>query len=229
MREHSIREKALALRRAGYSYSYIASQTNLSKSTLSGWLAHVPYTPNKETISVIGKARAASGRKKAQIKLDSILLANREAIDEIVSVNKRDLFMFGLGLYLGEGSKTHDIVRITNSDPQVLHLAIIWFQSLGVPKENFVIRLHLYPDSNIEESLQFWSLATGLEKEQFKKPHVDLRTNKKANKLGKLPYGTAHLGVKAIGDQKLGSFLARKIQAWTTEVAKQCGCSTAVE
>src|SRR3989344_2733569 len=60
MHAPTIREKVLDLRSAGYSYTYISAHTGISKSTLSGWLGHVPYIPNAETVLKIGKARAAS-------------------------------------------------------------------------------------------------------------------------------------------------------------------------
>jgi lambda repressor-like predicted transcriptional regulator len=46
------KEKALELRKAGFSYSYISAKTGLSKSTLSYQLAQVPYTPNKKTLKL---------------------------------------------------------------------------------------------------------------------------------------------------------------------------------
>lgn len=217
----SVKEKALALRTAGYSYSYISEQTGLSKSTLSGWLGRVPYIPNTKTINDIGKALAASIQKNTQKRLRSYALAQQEAEQEIEKVSHRDIFMFGLGLYLGEGSKTHDLVRVVNSDPRVIRLAIKWFKAVGLSEKNLNIRLHLYPDSNIEESTLFWISKTGLSREQFMKPQIDWRKNKKAYKLGKLPYGTAHVGVRSLGEKRHGVFLSRKIAAWIDEVDKR--------
>ena len=221
MHKIPVREKVFQLRGAGYSYSYIASQTGLSKSTLSDWLAEVPYRPNRYTLNTIGKARAASGEVMAQIRQRSILKAKQEAKSEIGTLNKRDLFMFGLGLYLGEGSKTDDIVRVVNSDIGVIRLAIAWFKSLGVLRHQFGVTLHLYPDSNVEKCLQFWSEATTIPLGQFAKPQIDRRRNKKAYKAGKLPYGTAHLGVKSGGRKEFGAFFSRKILGWIDSAMKK--------
>lgn len=223
-----LKDKALFLRKEGYSYKHIAEKTGFSKSTLSDWLGALPYTPNVYTISVIGKARAASGAKKSEIKRASIKAARQEAIKQLGRVTQRDLYMFGLGLYLGEGSKTNSIVRVVNSDPQVIQLAISWFVSQGIPKKNFFVTLHVYPDSNAEDSLRFWSKITTLPRHQFGKIQVDRRSNKKTSNLGKLPYGTAHMTVRSGGDKKLGAFLARKIQASVDEIAKQRGCGLPV-
>ena len=90
---NTIREEVFNLRKEGHSYNYISQKTGMSKSTLSGWLSSIPYTPNKITIERIGKARAASGRVKAKIKLESMKRAGREAKKEIGELTKRDLFM----------------------------------------------------------------------------------------------------------------------------------------
>ncbi len=217
----SVRDKARALRSAGYSYSYIARETGLSKSTLSDWLGSVAYTPNQETVLAIGKALAASGQKIAQKRLETFVRAREEAKQEVGVLSERDIFMFGLGLYLGEGSKAQEQVRIVNSDPRVIRFAIAWFKSLGLEQKNFVMTLHLYPDSDIEKSIVYWEEITGIPRAQFLKVQIDWRKDKKAYKLGKLPHGTAHLGVRCLGEKKYGVFFSRKILAWIEQMAKQ--------
>lgn len=217
----STRERAIELRLAGYSYTYISLRTGLSKSTLSDWLCRIPYTPNTETTQTIGKALAASGSKIMKKKQENIQLARQEARSEVGEVLQRDLFMFGLGLYLGEGSKTNNITRIANSDPRVIKFAIAWFKALGLSTKNLRIRLHLYPDSDVEKSTEFWIDCTGLPREQFLKHQIDWRKNKKTYKLGKLPYGTAHIGVKSLGEKRHGVFLSRKILAWIEAMSEK--------
>lgn len=217
----SVKEKARSLRLAGYSYSYIASQTGLSKGTLSDWLARVPYTPNSETVQAIGRARAASGETIAKKRLETFTIAQQEAAEEIGAVSRRDLFMFGLGIYLGEGGKAQEQIRLVNSDPRVIRFAIAWFKSFGLGTRNLVIKLHLYPDSDIGKSIEYWERVTGIPRQQFLKAQIDWRKGKKAYKLGKLPYGTAHLGVRCLGDKKFGVFFSRKILAWIEEMTKR--------
>ena len=217
----TIREQVFKLRKEGHSYKYISEKTGVTKSTLSGWLSSVSYTPNRETIDRIGKARAASGHAKAKQKLESIKKAGEEARDDIGKVSKRDLFMLGIGLYIGEGTKTHGIVRVINSDPKIIKLAVKWFEEIcGLSRENFRIRLHLYPDNKIKECTRFWSQVSGIPLIQFQKTQIDRRKDKKMFKRGKLPYGTAHLAIKSNGKKEFGVFLARKINAWIGEVLK---------
>lgn len=218
--------QAINLRKEGYSYKYISGVLKVSKSTLSDWLADIPYTPNEETIKRIGAARAASGESKSKIKQASILKAALEARRELGKMSRRDLFMLGLGLYIGEGSKTAEITRFVNSDPAAVSLMVRWFtEALSLPKKNLRVRIHLYPDCDERRSLQYWSKITTIPISQFQKSSFDRRTDKKALKSGKLLHGTAHLSLNSLGEKKFGVFLFRKIAAWSELVlgTKQAG------
>jgi hypothetical protein len=212
------REKAIKLRTLGYAYSYISAQTGLSKSTLSYHLREVPYTPNSATIKSVGNARAESGRTKARQKKESFAEAKRVAKFDIGRVSNRDLFMLGLGLYIGEGSKTQDIIRVVNTDYRVINIFIRWLCSMGFTTKNFTVRIHLYPESNIREAQSFWSMKTGLPQGQFQKSCIDRRALKDRKRSGKHTHGTAHVTVRSNGNKSLGVTFSRRIGAWMEEV-----------
>jgi hypothetical protein len=212
------KKQALKLRESGYSYTYIQDKTKLSKSTLSYFLKDVPYKPNAFTLKTIGKARAKSGASKASTKLKSIADARKKALNDISSLSERDIFMLGIGLYIGEGSKTQSIVRVVNSDVRVINLFIRWLSSFDYPKENLSIRIHLYPDSNITEAESYWSLKTGLHPIQFQKACIDRRSQKNRKRSGSHLYGTAHVTVRSLGDIKFGVNFSRLIGAWMEKV-----------
>ena len=219
MDRKQLRDKAVALRKEGYSYTAISQKINVAKSTLSDWLSGVDYSPNKETLERIGKARIASNASKRRIKLESISSAKSQAETDIGSVSKRDLFMLGLGLYLGEGTKTHNMVRVINANPKMIALAIRWFKEIcGLEMSNFKIRLHLYPDNNVGECVRYWSSKTGVPEKIFYESHIDVRKDKKNFKRRKLPFGTAHLSVKSNGKKEFGVVLSRRIGAWVDKV-----------
>lgn len=213
MHEVSIRELAVGLRRQGYAYPYISTKTGISKSTLSGWLADVKYTPNSETIASFGKARARASEKRTLLRQEAMRNIRAEASTELGAISTRDLLMFGLGLYMGEGSKTNGIVNVANADPQVMKSVVAWFKILGVTNEQFSARIFLYPDNNLEKSLHFWSRTTSIPKAQFHKPYIDRRGDKKLKKQGKLPFGTLHVRVRSGGRKEFGVHFSRRIQA----------------
>jgi len=124
--------------------------------------------------------------------------------------------MLGLGLYIGEGDKSLSNTRIVNSNPDIMRFMIRWFtQALGLSVGNIRIRLHIYPDTDEEKSINFWSDALKIPRLQFQRSCIDIRTDKKPMKAGKLPYGTAHMSIKSLGEKRFGVFLARKIMAWS--------------
>lgn len=214
-----IKQKAVQLRKEGYSYNYIVKHVPVTKSTLSEWLHEIPFTPNQHTLDTIGKAHIASGVYKHGIKVKSLERAELQAQKDIGNLSDRDILMLGLGIYVGEGSKTDRITRIINSDPKIIRFAIKWFKTtFGVQMKQFKIRLHLYPDNNERESIEYWSKYTGIPMTQFFKPTIDRRTDKKMSNKNKLPFGTAHMSVKSFGDEKFGVYLHRLILAMINQV-----------
>ncbi|MFC1775571.1 hypothetical protein ACFLY0_01820 [Patescibacteria group bacterium] len=181
------------------------------------------------SICVLPNCRSGKFVTADQYCRDSFILlsgykctARKEAKKDIGRINNRDLFMLGLGLYIGEGAKTQSLIRMINANPDVIRLSIGWFKNVcGLSDENFSVAVHLYPDNNIKESLQYWSAVTNLPLRQFGKTQIDRRENKKMAKRGRLPHGTVHLTIKSCGNEKFGVFLSRKIQAWSDEVYSQ--------
>ncbi|QQR64678.1 helix-turn-helix transcriptional regulator [Candidatus Kaiserbacteria bacterium] len=214
----SAKDTAIKLRERGYSYTHIAKKTGLSVSTLSYHLSRIPYTPNKKTIAAIGKARSASLLTKSLAKKKTYEEARERAKKDIGIISFRDLFFLGLGTYIGEGSKTHDITRLVNSDYRVINLYIRWLESFGLDHTNFTIRIHLYPDSNIHESEEFWLKKTGFSRTQLQSVCIDKRVGKDRKRSGIHPYGTAHVTVHSRGNKAFGVMLARQIGAYMQEV-----------
>jgi transcriptional regulator with XRE-family HTH domain len=206
------KKKAIKLRKAGFSYNLILQQIPVSKSTLSYWLNQIPFTPNKEVLERVNSAflQTSISRQKQSQKISENI--SREADIAFSSLSERDLLLFGLGLYLGEGAKLLQRVRIINSDPQVIRFAVVWLKEVyKVPISHLSLTIHLYPDCNLSKSLAYWSDISGVPLSQFRKSQIDLRTNKSGKRHRKLPHGTAHLEVNGRGKKELGVQLFRKI------------------
>ena len=211
----SLKDRAVELRRRGWSYNVIADRLGVSKSALSDWLRKVPYTPNQAVIARIRAGPAKSAESKQRIRLQEITDLQVQAGREIGQLSRRDLWFLGLGLYLGEGSKLYEMVRVINSDPQIIKLSMRWFREVcGVPTANFSIAVHLYPDTPIKQAVQFWSRVTGVPQEQFERAQIDRREGKSARKQRFLPYGTAHIKIRSLGNRQLGVTLHRRIMGW---------------
>lgn len=217
-----IRQKAIRYRKAGYSYNLISKKMGLSKSTMSDWLRGVPFKPNQEVLKRINGAQMKSAETLAARRLKDISRMRSIAKKEIGTLSNRDLMMLGIGIYLGEGSKLHEYVRMINSDPDIIRLSIKWFKkACGLKNENFRPCIHLYPDVDINQALTYWSKITKIPKDRFGKVQVDIRTDKTKKKRGKLPYGTMHLYVNSCGKKELGRSLHRRIMGWIEAVHAQ--------
>jgi predicted transcriptional regulator len=222
MKSISLKEKAIKLRNRGDSYNMIAKDLGLSKSTISDWLREIPYQANGKVIERIGLARAKSAQNRHMVRINSIKEAKEIACQEMDRFEKRDLWFLGIGLYLGEGSKLHENVRLINSDPEIICLAVKWFKlACGLGSENLTIAVHIYPDVDEKTAKIYWSKITGIPLSQFRKTQVDERTNKTNKKKHKLLYGTAHLQIASRGERRFGVFLHRKIIGWIEEAIRR--------
>jgi hypothetical protein len=218
----TIKARALEYRKEGYSYNMISQRLGLAKSTLSDWLSDVPYIPNQEALERIQTGPSKSAQRSHAKRMEETKRAKDLARKELGALIKRDLWMIGIGLYLGEGTKSYDHVRIVNSDPGIIRLGIKWLtQICGVPTTHISLRIHAYPDTDTKETLQYWMKITRLPQGQFKKISIDKRTGKMAIKNRKLPHGTLHINVLARQKKEFGVFLHRRIMGWIEASLKQ--------
>ena len=199
----------------GWSYAIIGEKLRIGKGTLSDWLRDVPYSPNATVRKRIKEGPAKSAMLRNQSKRASIASARSTALKTIGQLSKRDLLLLGLGLYIGEGTKSCECVQFVNADPNVICLIMRWFREVcGVPLAHFAIAVHIYPDTDEQAALQFWSNITKIPLGQFRKTQRDARLNKSHKLKNKLPHGTALITVKSCGKIELGVGLHRKIMGW---------------
>lgn len=212
---NSLRTDAEKLRANGYSYSMISERLGVAKSTMSYWFKDKQFSPNPDALyrKQYGPIKSATQRHNQRVS--DIERLKKVGKNEVGKLSKRDLWMLGLGLYIGEGSKSIESIRVINSDPAVIVTAIKWFKEIcNLTNENINVRLHIYPDTDPKEAMKYWRSVTGLSTKNFYKSHVDFRQNKNASNRHKLPYGTAHVCIVSRGDPSKGVVLYRRIDGW---------------
>ncbi|MDO8470137.1 MAG: helix-turn-helix domain-containing protein [bacterium] len=192
------KQRALALRKEGKSYSQIKKELGVSKSTLSYWLCGLPLS--KERVRAlrdwnevrIERYRETMFRKK-ELRLQVVYESQK---DEIFPFSKRDLYIAGLFLYWGEGSKTRvSELEVANTDPAVPKFFIYWTtHCLNLEKEKIRVHLHLYSDMNIESEIAYWSHALKLPREQFTKPYIKKNSSQSINR-GTFGHGTCTIKI----------------------------------
>jgi hypothetical protein len=158
MAKRDIKEKVLQLRAEGKSYSQIREVITVSKSTLSVWLKNKPLTPSQlEMLQGKNEKRIENFRSKMLIKRnEKIKKSLVEASKDIGIFSQRDIFVGGIFLYFGEGSKTtKNTTALTNSNPFILKFFILWLGYLNVKRSRIRAKLYLYKDMDKEKEIIF--------------------------------------------------------------------------
>lgn len=212
MKTKSYIQEAIALRRAGYSYSLIQERIPVARSTLSRWLADIPFIPNHEVEQRIGRALAAAIAAKHKLKEASYKEARLLARADLRKHPHQSFLLLGLGLYMGEGEKNNN-VGLANADAEIIKLFIRWLKTCyRVDISHLTLAVHAYTDTDVWTVEAYWSEQTGIPRQQFGKTQIDRRKKGNRMKHKRLPYGTAHVRVRSNGKKEFGVLLSRRIE-----------------
>lgn len=222
-----LKEEAIYLRRSGLSYTEILKKVPAAKSTLSLWLRSVNLS-KKQKQSLTEKKLSAIHRgalAKKEKRLNQILQLEREAINEIGNISKRELLLIGCILYWAEGAKMkdHNIsqgVIFSNSDPLMIKIFLKWLSSIHIPKDDikFEIYIHHMYTHEIERFKEFWVHTTGFHARKFDKIYFkkDTVSSKRKNR------GSIYNGLLRIKVIK-STHLNRRIASWIHAISYYCG------
>jgi hypothetical protein len=173
------KQKAIVLRKKGYSYSQIKEKLGINKSTLSGWLYDMPLPEERiRELRDFSPKRIERYRNTMRVKRDEKnKIVYQKIAQKIGNISDREFLISGLFLYWAEGSKTKKFsIGLTNTNPAMLVLFIRWLQFFDVPKSKLKIHLHLYSDMDIKKQINFWSKTLDLPISQFRKPYIKKTT-----------------------------------------------------
>lgn len=179
------KEKARALRKAGYSIKEIVKELDVAQSSISVWVRDVPLD------------KAATARILTRIKLGQFNSAenNKARTDakRLVYLNdaKRRLAkvrwspdasaFLCAALYWCEGLKSErSSVTFMNSDPDLIRLFISLLRNtFKLDESKFHPLLHVHQYHDIPAEIAFWSKITRIKPEQFMKPYLKPHTGKR--------------------------------------------------
>lgn len=199
MANRTLRAEAIKLRLQGYTYSQIKGELKLAKGTLSNWLKNLPLSEN--TIKLLSKNKEISediriekfrqtARNKWINRLSKVLETQRK---EVLPLSEQELFLAGVCLYWGEGSKQRNIVAISNTDPRIIKFVFYWMTViLKVPKDKLQVRLHLYSDMDVKVEVRFWSQVLSIPENQFRRPYIK-KTTREGLTYKSFGHGTCNL------------------------------------
>jgi hypothetical protein len=168
--------RARDLRALGWTYNEICAELGVSKSSVSLWCRDIEMDEavwadrvdaNKRRGLANRRPSSLSVRKQAEIQEMRYL-----ATELLGSVTDRDLFLVGIALYAGEGSKGDGTVKFANSDPRMIAVFLRWLRHFfEIDEARLRLRLYLHQGLDLDAANAFWSAVTGIPIAQFTKPY----------------------------------------------------------
>jgi hypothetical protein len=225
MKPVSLRESAQELRRKGESINDIARRLNASKSSVSYWCRDIRLSDRqakrlaekRRSAGALGRLRAAE--KKRVERLRASLAEAKRGAKEVGALNKRDLFILGIGLYWGEGyKKANEECGFTNSDPGIILAYMAWLKRIcRVPVRDLILRVSINSAHahRVHAAEKFWSQQTKVPMSQFTKASVIQSIAKKRYADPTKHFGTLRVKVRR------ATALRRRILGSIAEVQRQ--------
>lgn len=222
-------KKAIRLRNKGLSYSEIQRQVPVAKSTLSILLRNVRL--NQKAKKIIegkltkGQKMGAKARRTERISRENNI--KNLARDEIKKINSKDLFLMGLMLYWGEGSKARDgnisqQVAFANSDPKMCRLFLCWLtDAVNVNPDDiyFSIYINSIFRGKASAAINYWVEQMAVPKSRFTGIYF---TNTKFSNRNKRESRKNYNGILRIRVKK-STDLNRRIAGWIDGVCVRSG------
>lgn len=195
------REQAIELRKQQLSYSQIKERLGVSKSTLSVWLKDLPLSREQiNNLRARSEKRIEKFRHTMRAKREKRLLNvyNTQKI-YLFPLSKKERYVAGLLLYLGEGSKTRNGTCLSNTNPETIKFFFYWLTEIcDIPKGIIKIRLHLYSDMDQNSEITYWMNALNLTKDNFLTPYIKKGNRERINYHGGFGHGTCNLIVPGV-------------------------------
>lgn len=223
-----LRNKAIALRKEGNTYSEIMKLIPVAKSTLSEWLRSVGMVKEVKQIFT-EKRRLASlrgGLAKRNQRIERSNKIYNLAEGEIGKLSKRELWLLGIALYWAEGSKEKEGrpgsgISFSNSDYKMINLFLKWLlEIINIPKEEIGCEIYIHDSyrNEIGRFQKYWSVKTGLPLYYFNTVYFKrIKLNTKRKNIGDLYNGQLRVKVYK------SSTLNRQVTGWVKGINKYWG------
>ncbi len=221
------KQKAIKLRKQGFSYGEILKQIPVAKSTLSLWLRSVRLSNKQKQVLTERKLNAAKRggevRKINRIQITEKIRACAEK--EIGEITDRELWLVGTALYWAEGNKAKDYnvsqgVIFNNSDPVMIKIFLKWLREILKIDENEIkpeIYIHKNSRNNISDAIKYWAEVADMPIEKFQ--YIYFKNNKintKRKNIGNNYYGLLRINIKK------STNINRRISGWISGISKYC-------
>lgn len=215
----TLKDKAITLRKMGYSYNEILKQVPVAKSTLSLWLRDVGLSKEqKQTLTLkrlVAIKRGGEAKRRQRLKITQHI--KEAAYKDIQNINKRELWLIGIMLYWAEGSKekpwrSGSNVIFSNSDSVMIQVFLRWLEEcIEIKTEQINIDIYIHENNQyrLNEIVKHWQQVTGFSREKFGRIYFKKhKINSKRKNLNQSYYGQLRITVRQ------STNLNRKITGW---------------
>ena len=220
-----LKERAINLRKKGYSYSEILKEISVAKSTLSDWLHSVGIS-KKQKQRLTEKKLASMKRgweKMHQLRMERWMKIKKEAEKEIRKISRKEFWLLGIALYWAEGAKEKEYgsstsIKFSNSDIKMILLFRKWlYEFFKTPKENIKYELYIHEKADWLSAKKFWASKLDISSESIRVYFKPYNPNPKRKNIGADYHGLIRVTVSD------SISLVRKISGWVDGVCKNCG------
>jgi len=217
MAKSLLKLKAIRLRKQGNSIRQIAAITGASASGVSYWCRNISLTKKQQNLLTknqksrfyAGVLKSAENLKRKRKELTKKL--NNEGIKEVGKLSERELFVAGLGLYWGEGYRSHEMIGFTSKDEEIIKFILPWFKKfLKTKDQDFILRVSINnkQKNRIKTVQNYWSKITKISLNQFTKPSFIKAKQNKIYFSNNNYYGTLRITVRKSRN------MHRKMMGW---------------
>ncbi|MFZ0014711.1 MAG: hypothetical protein WAL25_11425, partial [Acidimicrobiia bacterium] len=185
-------EVGRGLRRLGHSYGEIMNLIEVKKSTLATWCRDIDLT--EEQIRAIKRRHAQHPgipRDTQRKRRREVQVLRAGARNDVSRLLAQPLWVAGVALYWGEGSKTTRRLAMANADPAALRLFKSWATAYHDPDSGWRARLNLHADNNEQAARGWWSQELSISIDDFTKSYI--KPDGTGHRKNHLPYGVCTL------------------------------------
>lgn len=165
------KERARDLRGEGFTMLEIATQLDVSKSSVSLWTRDVEFVPRARESGRFG-ARNRGPNVRQRRKAAEIERLNAEGIARLGILGDQAFLAAGAALYAGEGAKGEGAVVFANSDPEMMAFFCAWLRiHFTIDESRMRVRVYLHQGLDLDAAQSHWSDVTGVPLSQFRSPY----------------------------------------------------------
>ena len=179
------KEKALLLRKRGYSIKEISQTLKVAKSTSSTWVRHLNLNDGAklrlQKRKILGQYKAMKTRKIKREKIKEEFYKKTVKSLKKINMTKELYKLLCSFLFWTEGGKSTDsYVYFINSDPNmVITFLKLLRESFDIDESKLRAMVHIHEYHNEKHILNYWSHLTKIPLTKFsksyKKPHTGKR------------------------------------------------------